>query len=96
MNEQESIEYLEKFAKDQKKRLDNIGDSIDSIQQITDNIIDLTDKMRLLSHQMDVLSNPLLLKDIYDLSHEEWMGLTTEEMIDLVEEIKDVPEKTQT
>lgn len=93
VSNKEAIQVLQKYVVEQKRRLDNINTTIENLEAITSDIADISDKMSLLLWQMEVLVYPVLLKDIYNLSHAEWYSLTTNEILDLVENIDTYPSK---
>lgn len=92
MNEKESIQVLQAYVDKQKRSLDSIDTTIGNLEAIASNISDISDRMALLLWQMEVLIYPVLLKDIYNLSHAEWYALTTDEILDLVDRIDTCPE----
>ena len=86
---------LQEYVDKQKSSLDNIGTTIGNLETIANNISDISDRMGLMLWRMEVLIYPILLKDIYNLSHAEWYALTTDEIIDLVEKIDTYPAKEE-
>lgn len=92
MNKKESIQVLQMYVDKHKRSLDSIDTTVGDLEAIADNISDISDKMALLVWKMEVLIYPILLKDIYNLSHAEWYSLTTGEILDLVERIDTCPE----
>ena len=93
MTNKETIRILQAFADDQKKTIDNLGETVEKISAISENMSTITSNMGLLLWKMEVLVNPVLLKDIYDLDHDDWLNLTTEQIIELIEALEDVPEQ---
>lgn len=93
MSNKDTIQYLITFSKNQERVINDLGKSVESMNTIAGNITLLHASIRLLLWKMEVLTNPVLLKDICDLSHDEWMALTPEQVVELVEAIQDVPEQ---
>jgi len=92
MSNKESIQVLQEYIAKQQRSLDSIDTTIGNLEAIATNISDISDNLSLLMWQMEVLVYPILLKDIYNLSHAEWYSLTPNEIVDLVERIETWPE----
>ncbi len=89
-DDQEAIEILEEYLEKSSKNLESIDTDLGNLSVIAGNLQDITDKMKLTMFQMDVLADLRKLKEIYHLTHEEWMALTIDEMLELVEGLEEV------
>ena len=85
MSNADTIRILQEFADHQRETIDDLGETVDEIKRISDNMSVITASISALLWKMEVLTHPILLKDIYDLTHDEWMNLTTEQVVEMVE-----------